>query len=176
MDANLIAKLEALVASQEYLAQRAREELESFKATPAPDEFEEMRAQAFIHAHIGMNDIAAQQLNALASDPRGQQPEIINKLAQVKLRRMLPGDAQDAHALAKKVLEIGSADSGELWLAHQNIALAYLALGNTEDAETHAAEALQLVDDPRTRELVSAIRASRSDAVRYLSAMERANY
>jgi len=172
MEAKLMGRLEMLVASHEYLAQRAREELDRLNATPAPDDFETMRAQAFIHAHVGMNDLAAQQLNALASDPRGQRPEILNKLAQVKLRRLQPGDAQAAHAAAKKVIELGSADSGELWLAHQNIALAELAQGNIADAETHAAEALRFVDDPRTHELISAIHARREDAVPYVSAME----
>jgi len=173
MDANLIGRLETLVESHEYLARRAREELDQLKALPAPDEFDVMRAQAFIHAHVGMNDLAAKQLNALASETRGLQPEILNKLAQVKLRRSQPGDAREAHVAAKKVLEINTADNGDLWLAHQNIALAHLAEGNVADAAVHAVQALHFVDDPRTHELMSAIRASQSDAVPYVSSMER---
>lgn len=172
MHEQLIRRLEAIVASQEYFARLARDELEKLRSGKSFDEFETLRSQAFIHAHVGMNDLAARQLNALASESRGQTPAILNKLAQVQLRRLQPGDAEAAVAAASLVLGMESASSGDLWFAHHNIGLAKFALGNREEAEAHATQALQFVDDPRTHELMSAIESARIHDISFIATME----
>lgn len=149
--------LEELVASQEYLATAARTELDKVKKSSSPTSYELIRARALIHAHIGMNDYAIQELNALVSDSDGDNPQLLNKLAQVRLRRQIDDDVSAARAAANRVLEIHNLSLGDKWLAYQNLALASWASGNIEEAKTEANMALNQIDDPRTRKLLALI-------------------
>ncbi|MBX9661177.1 MAG: hypothetical protein K2X00_21685 [Nitrospiraceae bacterium] len=152
--AKTIEYLESIVISQEYLAQAARDELVRLREKPEADLATVMRASALIHAHAGINDQAIAQLNALVGEDGGKKPELLNKLAQVRLRRQSEGDIAGATAAASRVLELDHVSDGERWFAHQNLALAHWAGGDRENALSHAEEAISLIDDPRTRAIL----------------------
>jgi hypothetical protein len=146
--------LENVVASQEYLARAARDELVRLREKPDAGPSDIMRASALIHAHAGINDQAIAQLNALVGEDGGERPELLNKLAQVRLRRQKKDDLASATAAASRVLELEDASQGDRWFAHQNLAVAHWAGGDRANALTHAEEAIKLVDDPRTRAIL----------------------
>lgn len=168
-----LASLERVVESQEYFAIAARTELNKLSEMLQPTPFDVLRCQAFVHAHAGMNDLADSELNALASQPEGQTPDILNKLAQVKLRRSREDDALEAKLAAERVLTLDGLTDGDKWLAHQNLGLAFLALGDVGAAETHANKALKHSDDQRTRDLITSINEMNGGVVSFLSSMER---
>ncbi|WP_339413606.1 hypothetical protein [Pseudomonas sp. EA_35y_Pfl2_R5] len=168
-----LASLERVVESQEYFAVAARTELNKLSELLQPTPFDVLRCQAFVHAHAGMNDLAVSELNALASQSEGQTPDILNKLAQVKLRRSREDDALDAKLAAERVLALDGLADRDKWLAHQNLGLAFLALGDMEAAESHASKALEHSNDPRTYDLIASINDRNGGVVSFLSTMER---
>lgn len=153
-NANTLEYLESIVTSQEYIARAARDELVRLREKPDAEPAAVMRASALIHAHAGINDQAIAQLNALVGEDGGASPELLNKLAQVRLRRQSEGDLASATAAASRVLELDDVSDGERWFAHQNLALAHWAGGDHEIALVHAEKAINLSDDPRTRAIL----------------------
>lgn len=162
-----IEYLESIVASQEYLARAARCELDRVQGMQQPTPSDLLRARAFIHAHAGMNDQAILELNALVSESNGGAPALLNKLAQVRLRRQEGDDVSAAAAAAGRVLELPDLTAGDKWLAHQNLALACWSAGDLDEATDHAKHALEQIDDPRTHVLLAHLSGGAAGAKTY---------
>ena len=169
MNTNENQYLENLVASLEYLARAARRELDRLQGIQQPSPTDLLRARAFIHAHTGMNDQAVAELNSLVSESNGTNPELLNKLAQVRLRRQSGDDVAAAAAAAERVLDLPDLSTGDRWLAHQNLALARWSAGDLDEARSHAKLALAQIDDPRTRVLIAYLSAGESSGKAFAS-------
>lgn len=167
MSTTEIQYLENVVASQEYLARAARSELDRVQCIQQPSPSDLLRARAFIHAHAGMNDQAVAELNSLVSESNGTTPELLNKLAQVRLRRQSGDDVDAAAAAAVRALDLPDLTAGDRWLAHQNLALARWSAGDLDEARNHAKLALEQIDDPRTRVLIAHLSAGGAGAKAY---------
>ena len=152
--------LTSIVASQEYMLERTREEfakLESSDLTP----LDLLTIRAFIHSYAGMHEAAIADLNAIAGRKEGQTARVLNKLAQELLRSGAENNVEQVHAISERVISLPASSSGERWLAYHNMALAHLAKQDLSNAETYEKKALSEVNDPRSHTVLEFIRSSR---------------